>query len=300
VVVTGANSGLGFGTATQAALHGATVVMTCRSLAKCEEAKRKILADERFARRAAEVEKRLVPMEADLNSLKSVKAFAKAYRASGRPIHSLVLNAGIMAPPHELTADGIESQFGVNHVAHFALTKDLLDVVVRSQPSTVVAVSSLAHHFAPAFGFHHDLASLNDPNNYDAHAYYGQSKLANVLFAKELARRLKSEKVYVNAVHPGGVRGGLTRHIVSRGGSLSWLAERIDRAAQSLLYWDEETGALTTLAAAVDPDVAANDVRGKYFVPIGRISPNSRLGDDEKLARELWDFSEGILKAKGY
>jgi len=288
-IVTGANSGLGFGTAQILAEHGADVIMACRSVKKGENAKSQM----------GQVKGSLTVMELDNSSLLSVKRFANAFKAMNRPLNGLILNAGIMFPPFELTKDGIESQFGVNHVAHFALVKDLLPLMEKnSEQSTIVAVSSLAHWFAPkGVGVHLDLAKINDEKIYNAHEWYGQSKLANLLFARELARRLSpNSNIYVNAVHPGGVQGNLTRFVVGQ----SIVMKVVDFSLQKLFYWNQRDGALTTLAPAVSPRIIKENIRGKYFVPIGRLDSGSKLSNDLDLAKKVWEFTEDILKQKGW
>jgi len=237
-------------------------------------------------------------MELDNNSLLSVKRFANTFKALGTPLNGLILNAGIMFPPFELTKDGIESQFGVNHIAHFALAKDLLEVMKKSSsPATVVSVASLAHWFSVDGGTYLKLDQINDVTKFDTMKWYGQSKLANVLFARELTRRLgPNSHIYVNAVHPGAVRGELNRHMVKGNVLLQW----IDAMVQALLYWPETEGALTVLAPAVSPKIIKDNIRGRYFVPIGRLDPGSSEARDDQLAGKLWEFSEQILKEKGW
>jgi len=285
-VVTGANSGLGFGTAFELASHGATVIMACRSRQRAEEAKRKMGA----------VKGELIVMDLDNASLVSVKKFARDFKALNRPLDGLILNAGIMFPPFELTTDGIESQFGVNHIAHFALANELLDVMAKPY-STIVSVSSLAHWFTVKNGVNLDLSVINDPKNYNPYAYYGQSKLANLLFTRELARRLgPNSHIYVNAVHPGGVQGELNRYM--HGGNP--ILKAIDTAAQAISYWDCKEASLTVLCPAVSPRIRQENIRGQYFVPIGRLDQGSKVGRDQDLARRLWEFSERVLQEKGW
>jgi NAD(P)-dependent dehydrogenase (short-subunit alcohol dehydrogenase family) len=287
-IVTGANSGLGYGAALELAQHGADVIMAVRSVKRGEEAKKEM----------GQVKGNLIVMELDNMSLLSVKRFANSFKATGRPLHSLILNAGIMMPPYELTTDGIESQFGVNHVAHFALAKDLLPLLEKSAPSTLVSVSSLAHWFPVKGGVLSDLAAINDQSKYEPAPWYGQSKLANLLFVKELNKRLQGKNVYANAVHPGGVQGNLTRHMIGNNPVL----KAFDSVMQSILYWPNRDAALTVLAPALMPlgNYAAGKVRGEYFVPIGRVDPGSALANDAKLAARVWEMTENILKEKRY
>lgn len=283
-IVTGGNSGLGYGTCQMLAQHGGNVILTSRNVKNGEAAKKEM----------GVTKGKITVMELDLSDLKSVKNFANEYKKLDLPLHSLILNAGVMAPPFELTKDGIESQFGVNHVAHFALTKDLLPVLESTEHSTVVSVSSLAHWMPVPVGVYLDLKKINDKSNYQPMAWYGQSKLANILFAKELARR--SPKVMVNAAHPGGVQGKLSRYMVAG----SELTEKIDSVVQHYLYWTPIEAALTSLRPAVSREIVDKKITGQYFVPIARMDPGSDLARDSDLARKLWDFTEDLLKQKGY
>jgi len=183
VVVTGANVGLGKSTAKILALNGAEVILACRSKSKCDEA----VAEIKQINKNARVE----PMVLDLGSLASVKSFANEFVKKHDKLDSLILNAGIMHTPYTLTSDGIESQFGVNHVAHFYLTQLLTPVLEHSQPSTIVSVSSNGHFATYSEGVHLTLNAINNASNYDPFRAYGQSKLANVLFAQELSERFQ-------------------------------------------------------------------------------------------------------------
>jgi len=184
VVVTGANAGLGKSTAKILALHGAEVILGCKSKSKCDEA----AADITKIKKEAKVK----PMVVDLGSLASVKSFATEFNKKHEKLDSLILNAGIMHTPFTLTTDGIESQFGVNHVGHFYLTQLLTPALERAQPSTVVSVSSNGQFGSHSEGVYLTLDAINNASNYYPITAYGQSKLANVLFAQELAERFKN------------------------------------------------------------------------------------------------------------
>ena len=198
ILVTGANVGLGKGAVLHMAKKDATVVMACRSEKKCAAAAEDI--------KAAYGKAKLVPMVVDLSSLKSVKAFCEAFLAKFDRLDSLMLNAGIMHPPFTLTEDGLESQFAVNHLAHFYMTKLLLPLVKASAPATIVSVSSNGHFGTYSEGVKLNVESLNDEGSYNSIAAYGQSKLCNVLFAQELHKRLRQDgvdNVFVNSLNPG-------------------------------------------------------------------------------------------------
>jgi len=181
VVVTGANSGLGYEATRAFARKGAHVVMACRSEERGEEAKRRIRTeDDGRVRGSLEV------AELDLADLDSVRAFADEFRAAHEDLHVLCNNAGVMAIPRTETADGFEMQFGVNHLGHFALTGHLLDTLTNTDGQTRVVTQSSGVHERGDI----DFADLHHEESYDEWAAYAQSKLANVLFAYELQRRL--------------------------------------------------------------------------------------------------------------
>jgi NAD(P)-dependent dehydrogenase (short-subunit alcohol dehydrogenase family) len=282
VLVTGGNSGLGFYTATHLADRGAMVAITCRRLQKCSEAKQQIEAK---LGKPVQVE----PWECDLTSYASILRFARAFREKHDKLDSLVLNAGIMQPPFEL-AEGVESQFFVNHVAHTYLALLLLDLVVKAQPSTVVAVSSLAHWRAPEGGVKLSLEAINDPAQYDG-SYYGQSKLANIFMANHLDKVLRKERVFVNSMHPGGVKGGLAKHRAKG-------HEQLYKLVSEALYWSDDDAALTVLALAVGREVPQRQIRGKYFVPVFREDAGSPLLRNQTLEDAVWAFTMDILKGQ--
>jgi NAD(P)-dependent dehydrogenase (short-subunit alcohol dehydrogenase family) len=274
-VVTGANSGIGFETARALAAKGARVVLACRSEERGRDAERRLRAAVPAADARAE------PL--DLGSLASVRAFADKLRASEPRLDLLVNNAGVMMPPLGRTADGFETQLGTNHLGHFSLTGLLLDLLRSAAQPRVVTVSSLAHFWGRiAFD------DLHAERAYNATRAYGQSKLANLLFARELQRRFEAARVGAlsAAAHPGSTRTELQRH----SGPM--------RAIVAVFSQQPPEGALPTLYAATAPDVRGGD----YFGPSGfagclgppgraRSSPRSK---DAATARRLWDVSEQL------
>ena len=275
-IVTGANSGLGYETARVLAQHGAAVVMACRNADRAGAAADKI--------RALNPKGNVVVMTLDLSDLKSVHAFVEAFKAEHDHLDLLVNNAGIMVPPLGRTAQGFETQFGVNHLAHFALTAQLLGLLENTPGARVVNVSSVAHRFGQL-----DFGDLNWRNRkYAAMPAYGQSKLANLLFTYELQRRLtgSGKDVLVAAAHPGWASTGLQGQA---GGSQ--LANRLFAQPQAM-------GALPTLYAATSPDA----VGGAYYGPSGLLElggtpervPSNARSHDEQDARRLWTVSEEL------
>lgn len=281
VLVTGVTAGLGFETARVLAARGAHIVGTAR--------------DDKKAKEFVEGIKKVVPnasVEAgicDLTSLKSVKAFADWYRAKKLPIHLLILNAGVMAPAtHTTTEEKLEVQFGVNHVAHFLLTRSLLDIVKSSAPSRVVVVSSLAHQMTKAFNF-------EDPNftkSYDKWQSYASSKIANILFARQLQAMFDKEKAQVLALslHPGVIMTELGRHL-----STEDRKRFIDRPPR---FKSIPQGTATTIVAALSPDFAK--IGGGHYLSDCGVVASSLGARDMKAAGQLWELTEKILAENGY
>jgi NAD(P)-dependent dehydrogenase (short-subunit alcohol dehydrogenase family) len=222
-------------------------------------------------------------MALDLASLESVAAFADAFAARYDALDLLINNAGVMVPPFGRTADGFETQFGTNHLGHFALTARLLPLVKDRPGARVVTVSSIAHKSGRM-----DFDNLNAEKGYRAWSAYGRSKLANLLFTYELERRLRAggAKAVAVAAHPGWTATNL------QGDGLFM------RAANRLLAMPPLAGALPTLRAATDPDARGGD----YFGPAGwfelRGAPtkvrSTPASQDPDVARRLWEVSEAL------
>jgi NAD(P)-dependent dehydrogenase (short-subunit alcohol dehydrogenase family) len=284
VVITGANSGLGFEVAKALAGRRATVVLACRDTERAGQAADRILAE---APNADVQTTRL-----DLASLASVRAAAERLRGDHPRIDLLINNAGLMMPPHGRTEDGFELQFGTNHLGHFALTGLLLDRLITVPGSRVVTVSSNAHR-----GGRIDFDDLQSEKRYSRMAAYGQSKLANLLFTDELQRRLAAAGAETIAVaaHPGGSRTNLTRHV---SGPLQPMTRAMTRAMMRIMGQSAPMGALPTLRAAVDRAVRGGD----YYGPDGRsgqtgypkVVESSALSHDEAVQRRLWVESERL------
>ncbi|XP_029335107.1 retinol dehydrogenase 13 [Mus caroli] len=200
VIVTGANTGIGKQTALELAKRGGNIILACRDMEKCEVAAKDIRGETLNPRVRAE--------HLDLASLKSIREFARKIIKEEERVDILVNNAAVMRCPHWTTEDGFEMQFGVNYLGHFLLTNLLLDKLKASAPSRIINLSSLAH-----VAGHIDFDDLNwQMKKYDTKAAYCQSKLAVVLFTKELSHRLQGSGVTVNALHPGVARTELGRH----------------------------------------------------------------------------------------
>jgi NAD(P)-dependent dehydrogenase (short-subunit alcohol dehydrogenase family) len=278
-VVTGANTGLGFQTASALAARGAQVVLAVRNLDKGKDAVQKITA----ASPGAVV----TLQELDLSSLTSVRAAADELRSKHDAIDLLINNAGVMYTPKSMTEDGFELQFGTNHLGHFALTGLLLDRLLPTQGSRVVTVSSIGHRIRAAIHFD----DLQWGRSYSRVGAYGQSKLANLLFTYELQRRLAPRGTTIAAAaHPGGSDTELMRNLPA--------PLRVATAAVAPLFQGADMGALPTLRAATDPRVLG----GQYFGPDGlsgmrgypKVVASSDQSHDPSLQRRLWEVSEEL------
>ncbi len=272
-IVTGANTGIGKETARGLALAGATVVLACRDVAKAEAARADI-ANTTGRREVG-------AMALDLCDIASIQTFARAFCERYPRLDVLVNNAGVHTRKRETTRDGFESTFGVNHLGTVLLTLEFLPILKRSAPSRVVVVSSDLHYRGKMAW--DDLQYERRP--YRGIAAYNQSKLANVLFTKALARRLQGTGVTANALHPGVVATELTR--------------RYPRAIIGLwqmFLLTPAQGAACSLHVATDPSLSTTS--GQYFEK-SRIKPASREAEDEAAQEKLWALTEQLLQGHG-
>jgi len=274
VLITGANSGIGKETAVAVARAGATVVFTSRDPLKGEQA----AADIR-QRSGADVA--LMPL--DLASFPSIRALADDFLQRYDSLHVLINNAGLILTERTETEHGFETTFGVNHLGHFLLTQILLDRIKASAPARIVNVASDAHRFARS-GL--DFDDLQLTNSYGGMQAYGRSKLANIYFTRELARRLEGSGVTVNALHPGGVNTGF-----SHDGDTNGLYSFLWSLAKPFLR-SPEKGAQTSIYLASAPDL--DGMTGKYFADSKEKQPTSIAQDDEA-ARRIWTASEELI-----
>jgi NAD(P)-dependent dehydrogenase (short-subunit alcohol dehydrogenase family) len=274
-IVTGANSGIGYAMALALACKGATVILACRNKDKGEAAVQQIAQ----AYPGAKAELILL----DLADLALVHGFADEFNHQYDRLDILINNAGIMNPPFGKTVDGFESQFGTNHLGHFALTGLLLDLIIRTPQARVITVTSGGHRFGKI-----DFDNLNAEQGYDRGGAYGQSKLANLLFTYELQRRFEGADVdaIAAAAHPGWTMTNLQVH---------W---RMVRMLNPFIGQQPEMGALPTLYAATAPEVQGGD----YYAPDGLLElrgypikvRSSDRSYDQEVAARLWEVSEEL------
>ncbi|KAI1886012.1 hypothetical protein AGOR_G00209660 [Albula goreensis] len=276
VLITGANTGIGKETAKDMAQRGARVVMACRDLTRAEKA----AADIRQSTGNGNV----VVRHLDLASLYSVRQFAKEYLVTEERLDILINNAGVMMCPKWLTEDGYETQLAVNHLGHFLLTNLLLPKLKLSSPSRVVNVSSIAHRGGK---IHFDDLCF-DKMPYNSLVSYRQSKLANVLFSRELAHRLRGTGVTSYSLHPGVIRTELSRHVET------WfpLLKALLTAPSILLMKTPREGAQTSIYCAVTDGL--EDKSGCYFSDCALKEPAPE-GRDDSVAQRLWEVSARLV-----
>lgn len=276
IIVTGSSSGIGYEAARVLANKNAEVIIAVRNADKGTAALNKIKTQNDKANVSV--------MILDLASLDSVKKFAANFKQKFQRLDLLINNAGVMMPPYSKTSDGFELQFGTNHLGHFALTLQLLDLIDRTEKSRIVNVSSNAHKYGKI-----NFEDLNwESRKYKAMASYGDSKIANLYFTYMLGKMLreKGSKILVTAAHPGWTATDLQRH--------NGLFEFFN----GFFAMKMGQGALPTLRAATDPVAQSGD----YFGPDGwqewrgypvKVESNA-LSRDTEIARKLWDVSEAL------
>ncbi|KAL4019237.1 hypothetical protein IC575_022883 [Cucumis melo] len=282
-IVTGASSGIGTETARVLALRGVHVIMAVRNVATGREVQKVIVKENPTAK--------VDTMELDLSSMASVRNFTSNFKSSGLPLNILVNNAGVMASPFLLSKDKIELQFATNHVGHFLLTNLLLETLKKTAKDSeregrIVNVSSRRHQFSYREGIRFD--KINDQSGYNGLSAYGQSKLANILHASELARQLKEEgvKITANSLHPGAIPTNLFRYHSLIDGFLGVLGKHVMKNVQQ--------GAATTCYVALHPQV--NGISAQYFAD-SNIAKASSQANDSELAKRLWDFTQKLVSS---
>jgi len=271
-LVTGANSGIGKHTALGLARAGARVVMVCRSAERGAQAQADVIA--------GSGNDKVELMVADLSSQADIGNLATAYGQRHDRLDILVNNAGVYLNRRYESVDGLEMTFALNHMGYFTLTNLLLPILNQSGPARIVNVSSDAHRMARL-----NFDDLQNKRSYRGFAVYAQSKLANILFTYELARRLNGQTVTVNAVHPGMVS---TNFGVSNGGLSGFLFKKI----VGLFGLTAAEGASTPLHVALSPGVEG--ITGGYFVRKQQVKP-SRASFDGATAGRLWAVSEALI-----
>jgi len=284
-IVTGGYSGIGYETTKALATAGAQVTIACRDL-------------DRAIKIAAEINEligseRVEAAQLDLSSLASVRAFADSYLNTHQSLHILINNAAVMACPQDKTRDGFESQFGTNHLAHFALTTDLIPALERAGNARVVCLSSTGHFLSPVV--FEDIGFEN--RDYEPWSSYGQSKTACALMAVGIQDRYHTKGIEAFSVHPGGIMTTLQRHMSKEDiNSRGWVDEEGNVNER---FKTVEQGASTSVWAATSPDLAGRG--GRYLEDCKEADVHSRLPEsrtgvmqyalDKENSDRLWDLS---------
>jgi len=273
VMITGANSGIGKETARVLAERGATIIMICRNKERGEvalkELKKKTNSD------------KIELILTDLTKPDTIHDAVDKFKEKYDRLDVLINNAGLILNERIITSEGYEKTFATNHLGHFLLTQLLLDVLKQSNPSRIVNVSSAVHTTANL-----KFNDINQKKHYRGYLAYANSKLANLLFTYELARRLEGTGVTVNALHPGFVRTNFGK------GGRTWLLKALFKFAR-IFAISAEKGAKTSIYLASSPDVEG--VSGKYFAKCQPVK-SSNASYDLEAQKRLWELSEHVFK----
>lgn len=273
MIITGANTGIGKENAIDLCKRGAKVYIACRDVKRAEDALREI--------KERSQSDKVIFLQLDLSSLDSVREFSKKFHKLESKLDILINNAGVMMCPKSYTKDGFEMQFGTNHLGHFLLTNLLLDLIKASSPSRIINVSSSGHKFTDI-----DKDDLMGEKSYGKIKAYGQSKLANILFSRELSKKLAGTGVTVNSCHPGAVKTELQRHIHPI------FTHFIGLLADPFFKTPWE-GAQTQIRLAVDPDL--EKVTGKYFADCEEATTSKHATNDDTAA---WLYKKSLELVK--
>ncbi|XP_070842549.1 retinol dehydrogenase 11-like [Chaetodon trifascialis] len=271
VVITGANAGIGKETAIDLAKRGAKIIMACRDMDRAQAAVKEVIE--------SSGNQQVTCMKLDLADTKSIREFAEAINKGEPQLNILINNAGIMICPYGKTADGFEMQIGVNHLGHFLLTHLLIDLIKRSAPARIITVSSMAHSYGSI-----NLDDINSEKSYNKRGAYCQSKLANVLFIRLLAKKLEGTGVTTYSLHPGVIQTELWRHLSGPQQLVMKMAKPFTKSPVQ--------GAQTTIYCAVEPSLEKES--GRYYSDCASACCSAAAKDDD-LARKLWELSCQLL-----
>jgi NAD(P)-dependent dehydrogenase (short-subunit alcohol dehydrogenase family) len=273
VMITGANSGIGKATALELNRFGAKVIMMCRNEKRAQKAKEEIIED--TGNSDIEI------IICDLADLDSIRNAAAEFKKKYDKLHVLINNAGLISFKKQFTANGFERTWGTNHIGHFLLTMLLLDVIKKNSPARIINLSSHGHNFASK----EPLEDMYYENKKYKHIKaYGDSKLMNIWFTKELARRLEGTGVTVNAVHPGGIRTGFGKR-----GNPWWY--QLGYYIATPVLKSPAKGARTSIHLASSSEVA--DITGKYWAKC-KEKKSSKQSLEEESQKKLWELSEKL------
>lgn len=271
VMITGANSGIGKETAKALAIEGAEIVMACRDLDRAQAARAEIVA--------ASANEAVRVMQLDLASLASVKAFTDNFNKEFDHLDVLINNAGLFPMKKHMSQDGFELQFAVNHLGHFLLTQLLLPQLQSSKKARIINVASMLHNLGKI-----DFHSFRGEKKYNPLMAYAQSKLANVLFTRELAKRFQDTNISAYSLHPGAVG----TNIAGR----SFWRRTVYKLMGGVLT--PNRGARTSVYLAHTPDIER--FSGGYFDEFCRLKSGSKRSQDSQVAAQLWSVSDELVR----
>ena len=280
VIITGGNTGIGKETAIDLASRGAKVIIGCRSRVRGEKA----LIDIKKESGSENVYLKII----DLSSFKSVREFAKDVLDSEDRLDILINNAGIFMVPFQKTEDGFELHFQVNHLGHFLLTQMLIDLLKKSAPSRIINVSSMAYSFATV----EDFDNIGKEEKYSGSVAYSITKLANVVYTKELHRKYATSNITSYSLHPGVVETEVQRHLFDQYPILLKMVNLL-RPVLKIFVKNAKEGAQTTICCAVEEGL--EKFSGEFFSDC-EVSSSTKAAQDENFAKRLWDFSMKATK----
>lgn len=281
VVITGCNTGIGRETALELAKRGGKVYMACRDYKKCEAARTEIIEKSGNTN--------VFNRSLDLSSLRSVREFCYQFLQEEERLDILINNAGFLGDTktRQTTEDGFEMHFGVNHLGHFLLTNLLLDAIKKATPSRIVVVTSFMYAGAKL-----DKDDLNSERSYKGMDAYSKSKLANMLFTKELGKRLNGSGVTVNCCNPGAVATDISRNLVT--GKESNFQNGVFNVLKKIFFKSAKSGAQPTIRLALDPSIQGKS--GDYYFDVGKAASVMRKAKDPKVMEWLWNISEELVR----
>lgn len=276
IIITGSSTGIGKETARVLAYMNPTIIMACRNEQKTrpviEEIQKESLND------------KIIFMRLDLGDLKSIKSFADEFKSKYQTLNVLINNAGLNHPERQVTADGFEAVFGTNHLGHFYLTDLLVDVLKKSAPSRIINVSSDLHERAKI-----NWDDLMSERNYGVLSIYSQSKLANVIFTKELQRKYGKDGVISVSLHPGVIRTELNRDLAEKWWGKAFLG------LFSVFQGTALEGAQTTLYCTLEDH---EKLQGGAYYRESRVRPENKIARKEENWTKLWNLSEQFIAEK--
>lgn len=279
ILITGANRGIGFYSAKELARMGGTIIMACRDIQKAEDSKKLIIAETNNYK--------IDVMFLDVSDMNSVRDFALKFTSKYQKLDILINNAGLLSAERKCTKDGFEAMMATNHLGHFLLTNLLLNTLKTSIPSRIIMVSSIAHMYGTL-----NLEDIQSEKFFFNHLTYGGTKLANILFTHELAKRLDGTGIKICSLHPGVIRSGFISNLTAKNVVLKILL-----VIFHIFWWfftkNEQQGAQTTLYCALLQDSELEN--GKFYADC-KVRGTRSIANDKEMMKKLWEISEKLVQ----